>query len=390
MPWSVNWDGGFVVGGDGSQRLTPNFRLKEFQQANGSVRVHRELVSALQVLRDRLGKPLSLAGVDDDGLGLTVTGGTVADVMQASRARPTQLFANIEDAGGKVHLRIADPKNTVEIELAEALETAFLVTSAFETAGDKFQQITGNFDGAGLSFGPAQMNFGAGTLAPLFGKFKEVDEAALRTCFSDPDDYAEWLKVLDMPGAQQIAWANNISTGPRNTDVIEPWKTFFHNVGKVERFRVVMVDEVLRKYGQPLLNAVKYLQSLRPGVVIDHLRCMCSLWDLVIQQGSLDKARAAIEARVRLEQPTDQFHLVRIGVEERGKTASSAFQHDCVSRRVGVLNGVPETVGDVQRANTMFYMLRDARIKGADQIASMDIGPELARASDAVATGTSV
>ena len=58
------------------------------------------------------------------------------------------------------------------IDLEQALETAFSVTSAFETAGDKFQQVTGNFDGAGLSFGPAQVNFGTGTLVPLFRAFK--------------------------------------------------------------------------------------------------------------------------------------------------------------------------------------------------------------------------
>ena len=47
--WTVNWDGDFVVGGDGNQRLTPAFRLKEFRHADGSVRVHRELVSLVQV-----------------------------------------------------------------------------------------------------------------------------------------------------------------------------------------------------------------------------------------------------------------------------------------------------------------------------------------------------
>ena len=29
--WSVDWDGDFVVGGDGNTRLTPAFRLKEFR-----------------------------------------------------------------------------------------------------------------------------------------------------------------------------------------------------------------------------------------------------------------------------------------------------------------------------------------------------------------------
>jgi hypothetical protein len=389
MPWSVNWDGGFVVGGDGNQRLTPNFRLKEFQQPGGAVRVHREVVTSLQRLRDRFGKSVSIAGVDVDGLGATVAGDPVTDLMNG--AQSSTLFESVEMKDGNVHTRIPDPTSVPEIDLAHALETAFLVTSAFETAGDKFQQITGNFDGAGLSFGPAQMNFKSGTLQPLFAEFRKADEAALKACFTDPDDYAEWLNVLQMPtAAQQIAWSNHISTGRANSDVVEPWKDYFRAVGKVEKFRTIMVESIMRDYGAKLMNEVAYLRSLRPQIQIDHLRCMCSLWDLVIQQGSLHPAKAAIEDRVRREQPTDQFHLVRIGVEERGKTALPQYQNDCVSRRVGVLNGVPETVGSTQRANIQFYLLRDVRIRGAAEIAKMDIGSELERASAAVATGTSV
>lgn len=92
-------------------------------------------------------------------------------------------------------------------------------------------------------------------------------------------------------------------------------------VGRVEKFRAIMVEQALRKYGARLLEAVKYLQSLKPGVEIDHLRCLCSLYDLVIQQGSLNKARRAIEERVRREDPQDQYQLVGIAVEERGRKA---------------------------------------------------------------------
>jgi hypothetical protein len=41
--WSADWDGANVVGGDRNLRLTPSFRLKEFRDANGGLRVHREL-----------------------------------------------------------------------------------------------------------------------------------------------------------------------------------------------------------------------------------------------------------------------------------------------------------------------------------------------------------
>lgn len=387
--WTVDWDGAFVVGGDGTTRLTPNFRLREFRRADGKVRVHRELVTALQMVRDRMGQSLSIAGVDPDGLGATVKSASAADVMQAAEAlSPQGLFESVSENGGNVRFRIPDPANAREIDLAHALETAFNVTAGFETSGDKFQQITGNFDDMGLSFGPAQVNFGTGTLQPLFREFLKADEPALRACFSDPDDYDLWIRVLDMPLKQQIAFADRISTGASNANVIQPWKSYFQAVGRVPKFRTIMVEMVLRDYGKKLLAAVALLKRVRPDIRIDHLRCMCSLWDLVVQQGSLDKALPEIQARVRQELPADQFHLVRIAVEERGKKARAEFVDDCISRRVGVLNGVPEIVGRRQRANIQFYLLRDARVRGAADLPEEEAGEAVALASAAIARGT--
>ena len=205
MAWTVNWEGGFVVGGDDSQSLTPNFRLKEFRKSDGSVRVHRELVSALQMLRDCFGKTLSIRTTDDDGLGAVVSADPITELLQAAeRVKAHQLFSGAEEQGGAVHFTIPDPDHLPDIELAQALETAFSVTSAFETSGDKFQQVAGNFDGAGISFGPAQMNFKSGTLVPLFKQFQAADEKALQLCFVDSVNYQEWLKVMSLPVSGQI------------------------------------------------------------------------------------------------------------------------------------------------------------------------------------------
>src|SRR5262245_13009848 len=196
--WTVNWDGNFVVGGDDSRRLTPSFRLKEFRKPDGTVRVHRELVSSLQLLRDRFGSSLSIRRTDADGLAAVVAGSPAADLLAAARVLlDRRVFESVAAEGADVRLRIHDPERLPEIDLEQALETAFSVTAAFETAGDKFQQITGNFDGAGLSFGPAQVNFGSGTLVPLFRKFIAADPGALRNCFDDPDDCHDFLQVLD-------------------------------------------------------------------------------------------------------------------------------------------------------------------------------------------------
>ncbi|MEM7044465.1 MAG: hypothetical protein AAF543_16775 [Pseudomonadota bacterium] len=388
MVWTVSWDGDFVVGGDDNRRVTPNFRLKEFRDKAGRVRVHRELGSALQILRTRFEHPLSIVEVDEHGLGALLRGKPMSKLTAAAeRAKVNGLFADIAPRDDGVHVVIPNPNERREIDLEQALETAFSVTSAFETSGDRFQQITGNFDKAGLSFGPLQWNFRSGTLVPLFEKFRRADEPTLKACFDDPIDYEEWLQVMQEPAANQIAWADEISTGSRGHDVQEPWKSYFRAVGRQHAFRAIMVEEALRSYGAKLLDQAAYLQSLRPDIEIDHLRCMCALYDLVVQQGSLNKAKKRIEERIARDNPNDQFALVGIAVEERGLTANDPWKPDCVSRRLGILQGVPKLVEDRQRANLHFYMLRDVHIRNARQLMSADVGPQLVRVSDALAAG---
>ena len=387
--WSVDWEEGFVVGGDGNRRLTPSFRLKEFRRPDGTVRVHRELVSGLQLLRDRFARPLAVRRTEADGLGAVVSAEQITELLEAAAAvRERRVFERVDRQDGGVLVRIPAVGSLPAIELEQALETAFSVTSAFETAGDKFQQVTGNFDGAGLSFGPAQINFGTGTLVPMFRAFKKADEAALRGCFADEDDYDDWLRVMDLPIPEQIEWANSVTTGRGGHDVVEPWKSYFRAVGLVDLFREMMVEAILREYGGRMARAIRALQRLKPAIQIDHLRCICSLYDLVVQQGSLDKAWSAIEERVKRENPHDQFALTHIAVEERGRKAAAAWQADAVSRRLGILKGVPETVGDRQRANINFYMLRDVRVRSAGELLSGDL--QLARVSQAVASGRSL
>ena len=391
MIWSVDWDGGFVVGGDDNCRLTPNFRLKEFKNAAGHVRVHRELVSALQMLRERHGKSLTIRSTDADGLGARIAADPLADLLRAADSvRVHHLFKDVVQEGSLLHVAIPDPQHLPDIALEQALESAFSVTSSFETSGDRFQQVSGNFDGAGLSFGPAQWNFKSGTLVPLFRRFERDDAGKLRACFADPVDYDEWQRVLGRPVDQQIAWADSHSTGRGKQELAEPWRSYLEAVGRVPAFRAAMVEEALREYGARLLTCVTYLQGLVPEIEIDHLRCFCSLYDLVIQQGGLDKVHREIEARVHQGRPRDQFELVRIAVEERGRAAAPQWRADCMSRRIGILTGVPATVDGHQRANLSFFLLRDVRIQGARELMTADVRPQLARVAEALASGNTL
>ena len=236
------YDGNFIVGGAANKWVSPNFMLEELTRKNGTVRVHRELVSALQIPRDRFGASISVRAMSpQSGLGVGSVGLfawiSAVDLdgltSVADRLRGESIFREVQVVEELLYVNIGDPEALFPIDAADVLQTAVQVTAGFETTGDPFQQVTGNFDGAGLSFGPSQVNFGTRTLVPLFKKFIQADEDGLRQCFTIERHYEEWKAILNSPRNSQIIWADAQSTGSRKAGIAQPWKAYLMAVGRV-------------------------------------------------------------------------------------------------------------------------------------------------------------
>jgi hypothetical protein len=374
----LKYENDFIVSGRPGDAITPNFKVKEFSEG-GAIFAHRELIGALQELRDSHGASISIQGLAPRGArGKNARGCFAfvrADDMGAletkARALVAQTFlASAERAGSDLYVEIPDPQRLPPLQAAGAFERAIRVTAAYETSGDPFQSASGNFDGAGLSFGPLQVNFGTGTLQELFVRFRGADLPALAACFSRPEHWDEWQGVLRLPRARQIAWADARSTGAGKSRVAEPWNGYLQAVGRNEVFRREMLRYAYDVYGRKLIVALSWLKGLWPGK-IDSFPCLSALYDLCVQQGSLDKAHNAIRARVAAERPDTQTKLVHIAVEERGRTASAEWRADCISRRLGILYREPTTVNEsgkrATRENLRVYLVRDVAVKGAEQ-----------------------
>lgn len=374
---ALGYDRDYIVSGNARDAVTPNFTVKEFTTGTG-IFVHRELAGALQELREGYGAAVTIQGLAPrGGRGVGKRGcfafvrGNDLDALEAQARRlVAQTFLGAaERVGSDLYLELADPTKAPPLPADNALERAVRVTAAYETSGDPFQTAAGNFDGAGLSFGPLQVNFGTGTLPEVFARFKMVDEAALAACFPRADHWQEWQAILRAPVARQIAWANAISTGPRKAGVAEPWKSYLAAVGRSEPLRKEMLRYAYDVYGRKLIVALSWLKGLWPGA-IDSFPCLNALYDLCVQQGSLDKAHDAIRARVAREKPTTQTALVHIAVEERGRTAAKPWRADCISRRLGILYRQPMKVTEAgqtsSRENLRMYLVRDVAVTGAE------------------------
>lgn len=373
MPKGLKYENDYIVSGPAKCRVTPSFTLSEYAGSEGKVRIHRELVASVQVLRNSLGAAVSIAGVAPaGGLGKGLEGRFVwlkANDLAALEATARKImkeghFIRIEASGGKLYAEMPDPNHLPPILPERALDLAIAVTAGFETSGDPYLQVTGNFDGAGLSFGPLQVNFKTGTLQELFRRFQARDDSRLRACFGPL--WTEWQRVLRMPSrTQQVAWADALSLGARKADFDPRWKAALQAVGSEPAFRTEMLRYAYDSYGRKLIVALSWLRGLVP-VRISNLRCLAALFDLCVQQGSLDKAHDAIRRRVVNEQPLDEFQLTRIAVEERGRKADPLWRADCISRRMCILERDPVKVVDsgqtAERDNPNLYLLRNAPV----------------------------
>jgi hypothetical protein len=373
MPKGLKYDNDYLVGGPVRGQVTPNFTLSEYAGADGRVRIHRELVASVQVLRDRLGKSIGIAGVAPaGGLARGLEGRFVwlrADDMVALEAAARGLakdghFVRVEAQPGLLYVEMPDPARLPPILPERALDLAIAVTAGFETSGDPYLQVTGNFDGAGLSFGPLQANFKTGTLQALFRRFQTRDERRLAACFGPL--WPEWQRVLRLPSrVQQVAWADGLSRGRNKADFDPRWKAALQAVGREPAFRGEMLRYAYDTYGRKLVVALAWLRGLS-AIPVRNFRCLAALYDLCVQQGSLDRAHDAIRRRVQTERPRDEFQLTRIAVEERGRKADPQWRADCISRRLGILEREPVKVAEAgvtaERDNPNLYLLRNAPV----------------------------
>ena len=115
----LKYENDFIVSGRPGDAITPNFKVKEFSEG-GAIFAHRELIGALQELRDGYGASISIQGLAPRGTrGKNARGCFAfvrADDMGAletqARALVAQTFlATAERAGSDLYVEIPDPQN---------------------------------------------------------------------------------------------------------------------------------------------------------------------------------------------------------------------------------------------------------------------------------------
>ena len=160
------------------------------------------------------------------------------------------------------------------------LNTGFFETSQL-TLDKQMRVIAGNWDGAGMSAGNLQYNFGtADRLTELFNYMFDKYETVVESAFEGNTAKFQEFKTVctTYTRAQKIDWGASITDPNNGHKIIEPWLTFIGNL--------MVAPECYAKYVQ--MMDVYYLQDAL--FVFRQMSCksrmaLASFFDCVINKG---------------------------------------------------------------------------------------------------------
>lgn len=166
---------------------------------------------------------------------------------------------------------------------ADLREKTLAMTGFFETSSGYptcYGVTSGNHDGAGLSHGVLQFNFGTGSLKTLWNFLNTNYNQLCRDIFGT--NYTEWANMLAMTATEQVAWGDEISLGTTSEEKrqIDPtWRALFQTLGETPQ----SIEHQITYSEEWVSNAVKWFNALG----LWSRRGFALLWDISVQMGRL-------------------------------------------------------------------------------------------------------
>lgn len=186
-----------------------------------------------------------------------VFGGDTADALarlQAARGLP---------ASGAVDT--ATWQQLTHEALPTLFERCMSITAEFE--GHGFGLLQGNFDGAGLTWGLIGFTLASGEIQALLAEAEAIVPGTLDRVLGPLA--AVWREQTAKPRAQQIAWADGLSTGAAKTEVPAPWKQAFARLGDEPVVKRLQLQRAYDAYFVPAAATARKLKlSTELGVAL--------------------------------------------------------------------------------------------------------------------------
>lgn len=151
----------------------------------------------------------------------------------------------------------------------DRLKTALEVTGGFEGAG--WGGVARNFDGAGLSFGTLQWNYGQGTLQALLKMY--LDRHGLIPAAAFPEDINA---TAHMASVDAVKFSGRMQTATR---VKPEWREAWKKFGEDPK-----VVEIQKEMAKPYFTKAEAMMKLWR---LDSTKAFCFFFDVAVQNGSM-------------------------------------------------------------------------------------------------------
>jgi hypothetical protein len=255
------------------------------------------------------------------------------------------------------------------------LNTGFFETSR-NTLSEQMRIIAGNWDGAGMSAGNLQYNWGsADRLTEFFNYMLNNHDSVVQACFgADTAKYDEFRTVnLTYTRTQKVTWGGTITDwtkpSPDGHALIEPWKTILGDLMATPESAVKYKQMMETYYIPDALDLFKQLSCTSRA-------SLASLFDLNINRGrfypcnTLVNDFEEIDANIALsdaEKEAQKIYQINI----RGNDPTNAMDASAsgfVARRMAQANQGGDYFGSAYDPETQFDINQEPAIIEKAQI----------------------
>ena len=221
-------------------------------------------------------------------------------------------------------------------------QKALELTTYFETstkAPDCFGIVAGNFDEQGISWGCVQFNFGQGTLQPIFTDLINEHPQVVRDAFTNQADHDLFVDlILNKTLTEQIAFGDSISNPSNKSLVIEPWKTYFFDLGITQE----SIDRQVEALESYYANALTWFHEYK----FWSRRAYALMFDISIQNGGIatetknlilnDFEAMSIVGKTKNQIETERMRIV---ANRRAEASATQWIETVRGRKLAIANG---------------------------------------------------
>jgi peptidoglycan hydrolase-like protein with peptidoglycan-binding domain len=255
----------------------------------------------------------------------------------------SSLTANLEK---KLRELVAPYRNKGTGNGDSAIEKAILLTASFEGSG--YVNVTGNFDGAGLSIGIFQWNIGQGTLQPMLKQFFDNNTDMAKQIFGS--NYKSVVNMLSASKSAQMDWARSINNGKK---LQTEWYNQFVALSNTSQFQQIQRGAMKEYTDQAYNIANTYGLKSERGLAL--------ALDIAVQNWDVSAtSRANIKNSIK-NGATEQ-QVLKLLAQAAVDKADSAYKADVWSRKFTIVNGTG-IVHDTNYNLEKDYGITDAKFR---------------------------